>query len=228
MKKETHDPGTETHRGVGSKARGLGKPAYVVTNHEYILCFAKRKGVKEKWQFLYTAAMKASYSLEDEKGNYKLQALYLSTIGSHNRYFITLPDGTKAHPPLTLERGGWQFKEQDFLQRAAAGEIVFKKTKTSPLRTEDGSQAAYNIYVKTHMKGGQSPVTLLPEDLVAPTRAAKALLNSVLGKEVFSYAKPLEPLELLKLLVSAAGGKDALVLDFFAPVPAPRDMRLPL
>ena len=93
--------------------------------------------------------------------------------------------------------------------------ILFKKVASSPLLLQDGSRAAYNIYTKQYLSAdGTNPPTIFPEDLVGQTRAARAELKKLLGRDVFDYAKPTDLIHYILKLTGCP--KDSIILDFFS------------
>ena len=189
---------------------------FPITTHEYILAYAKEKlSINNKWFAPYSEDSRGAFHSSDEKGEYKTQALYLTSLKyvDSQAYFIDLPDGTRAKPPAG--RGSWRYIESTYKDEFKKGNILFKKVTGSPLVLENGSRAGYNIYTKQYISNdGTNPPSILPDDIVGQTRAAKAELKEIFGLDVFDYAKPSS---LVKYLINLVGiHKDAVVLDFFA------------
>lgn len=198
-----------------SGAGGL-RGIFPVTTHEYVLTYGQNKNnLTTRWIAPYSEASRAAFSGSDEKGLYKTQALYLTSLKqtASQSYFIELPDGTRAKPPVGV--GSWRFIEETYQKELDAGNIVFKKVKSSPLVLESGEKAAYNIYTKQYIsEDGTNPTSILPEDIVGQTRAARAELKKIFSKDVFDYAKPTSLVEFLLKLVNMP--KDITILDFMA------------
>ena len=198
-----------------SGAGGL-RGKFATTNHEYILAFAKEKNANHKeWFAPYSPEALSDFNYKDEKGQYKIQALYLtSLLASQNQlYPIQLPDGTYVIPPL--QQGAWRFVQKTFLEEKNKGNILFRKTQHSPLSTKDGGRTSYNIYVKQYInnKGATAP-TWLADSYVGQTRSSKSLLSKIFNqKNIFDYAKPIS---LIEFLASMSTEKNDLILDFFA------------
>ncbi|MEC7985577.1 MAG: site-specific DNA-methyltransferase [Myxococcota bacterium] len=199
-------------RSGGGGLRGV----FPVTVHEYILCYAKNaRAHTERWFAPYSPQSLSQFRHLDEKGRYKRQALYLSTLssGKNQKYYIDLPDGSKARPPEG--RGAWRFIEETFLREKEKGCICFVPSKNSPLICSDGRQAAYNIYTKQYIDArGSNPTSILPDAIVGQTRAARAEIKSLLGRDVFDYAKPVSLLKYLFSLFPKESGD--IFLDMFA------------
>lgn len=80
---------------------------------------------------------------------------------------------------------------------------------------ESGERAGYNIYTKQYMsEDGTNPASILPDDAVGQTRAARAELKQIFGKDVFNYAKPSNLIDFLLKLTNKP--KDIKILDFMA------------
>ncbi|MGC6507327.1 MAG: site-specific DNA-methyltransferase [Myxococcota bacterium] len=197
-----------------SGAGGL-RGKFPVTIHEYVLCYSKDKSKHEqRWYAPYSKDSVAAFAHQDERGRYKTQALYLSTLksGENQRYPIRLPNGTAALPP---DGGVWRFIESTFHQKRMAGEILFRKTPNSPLLLETGHQSAFNIYTKQYMDiKGSNPPSMLPDDLVGQTRSAKSEIKKIFNAPVFDYPKPVS---LIKYLIGLVPFEDDdICMDFFA------------
>lgn len=186
---------------------------FPVTTHEYVLTYGKDlSSITERWLAPYSKASEADFKHSDENGRYKTQALYLTSLKyvDSQAYYIDLPDGTKAKPPQG--HGSWRFIKKTYEQEKEAGNIVFKQTPNSPLVTESGDKAAFNIYTKQYMsEEGTNPSTILPDDMVGQTRTSKAELKGIFGKDVFDYAKPET---LMRYLMELSTKEGDLVLDF--------------
>lgn len=186
---------------------------FPITTHEYIVCFSKNKqAITRIWNAPYSKESLGEFKNKDEKGLFKTQALYLTslkqTIGQS--YPIELPDGTSAIPPKGV--GAWRFVKETYDEALKNNDIIFKETSSSPLLTIDGKKAKYNIYTKQYISSdGTNPPSLLPDDVVGQTRTAKAELNALLGRDAFSYAKPEE---LIYYFIKMITDENDLILDY--------------
>lgn len=192
--------------------RGL----FPVTTHEYILVYANNiMHIAEKWMAPYSDSSNMAFKNSDERGLFKTQALYLTSLKQTDTqaYFIELPDKTMARPPI--EKGAWRYIETTYKNELAAGNIIFKKTKNSPLILDNGDNAQYNIYTKQYISDeGSNPASILPDEQVKQTRAARAELKNLFGEDVFNYAKPSTLVKYLIQLVNKP--RNISILDFFA------------
>lgn len=186
---------------------------FPITTHEYIIAFAKNKEkITNRWNAPYSEASLSDFKESDNRGRYKTQALYLTSLKwSESQAFpIEAPDGSLLVPPKGI--GSWRFIKETFEEALRDDVILFKKTSNSPLLTAEGNQAQYNVYTKQYIsEDGTNPPTILPDDLVGQTRTAKAELKALFGKDVFTYAKPEE---LLSYLIGMITKKEDVILDF--------------
>lgn len=186
---------------------------FPITTHEYVIAFSKNKNAITKyWNAPYSKASLSDFKNEDERGKFKTQALYLTSLKQTEAqsYPIETPDGKFAVPRKGI--GSWRFVKDTYELAKANGEIVFKETPNSPLMTTTGEQSRYNIYTKQYISNeGTNPPSILPDDIVGQTRSAKAELKQIFGKDSFSYAKPESLLYYLMKMITDEGD---VVLDF--------------
>lgn len=197
-----------------SGAGGL-RWTFVVKNHEYVLCYCIDATKHEKWFAPYSSSSLADFKEEDENGKFKTQALYLTSLKQteNQSYFIELPDGTLARPPVWI--WSWRYIEPTFMDELKLWNIIFKQTKNSPLILKNWGQASYNIYTKQYVDPKwTNPPTWIDEEYVWQTRSSKAMLKNLFDWEnVFDYAKPVSLLSFFfKMLLQ----KNDIVLDFCA------------
>lgn len=186
---------------------------FPITTHEYIFAFAKNKErITKYWNAPYSKSSLDDFKYEDEKGKYKTQALYLTSLKqtAAQSYPIQTPDGKYAIPRQGI--GSWRFVKETFELALANGEILFKKTSNSPLSTIEGEKSQYNIYTKQYISDeGTNPPSIIPDDIVGQTRTAKAELKALFGKDVFTYAKPES---LISYFLQMITDENDLVLDY--------------
>lgn len=186
---------------------------FPITTHEYVLSFAKNKDkITKYWNAPYSESSLNDFRYEDERGKYKTQALYLTSLKQtkSQAYPIETPDGKYAVPRPGI--GSWRFIEDTYKEALKNGDIEFKETPNSPLMTTDGVQSRYNIYTKQYMSDeGTNPPSIIPDDIVGQTRTAKAELKAIFGKDAFSYAKPESLIYYLMKMITDEGD---IVLDY--------------
>jgi len=148
-------------------------------------------------------------------------AFYLSTLETrpNQRYFIECPDGEKVIPPgktFPPEKpiygdGVWRWNYDSFEENYDL--IVFKKSKQSPLITDKGKKASWNLYTKSYLND-KLEVGNLPRDFI--TEYLNRQGTSELKKLGIPYDFP-KPSELIKFLIKIVNSsKGSIVLDFFA------------
>ena len=189
---------------------------FPITTHEYILAYSRNiASITKRWLAPYTKDALSAFSMEDERGVYKTQALYLTSLKQTDSqsYYIDLPDNSKVRPPDGV--GSWRFIESTYKKELELGNVVFKEVSNSPLVTSDNKKANYNIYIKQYMSDeGTNPASILPDEIVGQTRAARAELKRLFNTDYFEYAKPIS---LIKYLISLTNcDRESIILDFFS------------
>lgn len=189
---------------------------FPVTTHEYVLCYTRNKtSIQNKWMSPYSEESLSAFSNKDEKGFYKTQALYLTSLKQtiSQSYAIELPDGTFAYPPYGI--GAWRYVKETYEEQLKGGYILFKKVPSSPLRLKSGQKAEYNIYTKQYISDdGTNPPTIFPDEQVGQTRSARAELKKIFNRDVFDYAKPSNLISYILRLPNTQS--DSFILDFFS------------
>ena len=142
---------------------------------------------------------------------YRTMGLFQASLKhGGSTYPIECPDGTKVITPDGLP---WRWNEQTFLKGKENDDVVFIKTKTSPLiNLETGEKAEWNIYTKiwlsSRMEEGQ-----LPSDLILKFENRHAAKELVSLDIPFDFPKPTS---LIKYILHLVNDKDYIVLDFFS------------
>lgn len=148
------------------------------------------------------------YNCEDEYGKYLVRPLR-KTGGEDRRedrpsmyYEVVAPDGTKVYPvaPAGYE-SRWRCAYNTYLELCTQNRIEWKKDK-------DG----WKVYQKFYLEGR----TKQPSNLwtkIEGNKKATITIKNIFGKSVFDFPKPVE---LIRQILTIAGKKDSLVLDFFA------------
>ena len=117
-------------------------------------------------------------------------------------YEILAPDGTKVYPiaPAGYE-SRWRCAYNTYLDLCEQNRIEWKKDKNG-----------WKVYQKFYLEGR----TKQPSNLwtkIEGNKKATITIKNIFGKNVFDFPKPVE---LIKQILTIAGKKDSLVLDFFA------------
>ena len=215
-------------------------PSRIQVEHEYIVCYAKDSAsvpqrwttpddeIKEAlleqyeaicnesqtltkraqaWRKLVTANKSSlgrlgRYTHLDEQGPYQVAYRVHNPKPGGYRYGVTPKGIVKADhaQSYALPLNGYRFPPETMKRHIDEGRIVFPKNRDQIVQMKD--------YLKDFRGTLRSVIDL-------DARAGSYRLKTLFGEDFdgFRYAKPVE---LIELLVGAAGGKDALVLDAFA------------
>lgn len=192
------------------KAGGGDDSEHIATEHEYVLCYAKRKRQAKISRVLHESpAMTAKYNRVENGQRYYLERLDKTslTYGESMDFPIECPDGTfisPPHPDPSNPTTSWRWSETTVKDRRHELEFV-KEKKTQEWR----------VYTRTwEPTEGVTPRSLLVEKHFGRNRDGTQELDAILGPKVFNNPKPTKLLE--HLLRMGAADKDALILDSFA------------
>lgn len=179
---------------------------------DYIVAFSRDVNSLRRFSVPLTDEQIRSYNKVDERGAYKEIGLYQAALKhGGSRYPITVPDGRMV---ITPGDSPWRWSYERFQQGLESGEIVFKRTVSSPLiDVETGEKAEWNIYTKLYLSGRED-AGLLPKNIVEDFQ------NNVSSREIKALGIPFDfpkPSVMISYLASAMGvGGDDIILDFFA------------
>ena len=177
----------QTRKGGGSMSR------YISSDHDYILVFSKNISKLNRFYIPYDEGYIKRYKEEDGKGKYFWDTFARNRQGSSNSYVIVSPDGEE----LT---NSWIYKEDKFKKLLDEGEIRFKKLNNG-----------WSVQVKQRMNNQGQIMRSLIQDFT--NEYGTKVINELLGKEIFSYVKPVE---LIKHLIFTIEDNDEIILDFFS------------
>ena len=163
---------------VWKKKQGGGNDsAYVVAEHEYILCFAKNiSAVSLNLDKKYKLD-DALYPNHDEKGDYGLITLDKASIQFSQSlvYEIIGPDGTSYFPRIVKgKQSCWRWGKKKVQEQY--NDLVFKNGK---------------VYTKYYRPDGVTPRSLLIDAVYGRTESGNDDISSLFEKNPFSYPKPL-------------------------------------
>lgn len=199
---------------IWNSATGGGiRSKFVNYAHQYILCYGRSlDNIDSFWAPLSNEAV-SQYKCKDEKGLYREKdfAWRNPSGGVNQKYFIECPDGEKVQP-----KQGYIFRfiRQRFEKALKDDLVVFKKTKTSPLVTESGDRASWNIYIKKYLGAAKgAPISVLPKSLVGMNDGGTKEVMQLLDGAFFNNPKSVR---LMKYLLEFGCTGDDIVLDFFS------------
>lgn len=199
---------------IWNSATGGGiRSKFVNYAHQYILCYGRSlDNIDSFWAPLSNEAV-SQYKCKDEKGLYREKdfAWRNPSEGVNQKYFIECPDGEKVQP-----KQGYIFRfiRQRFEKALKDDLVVFKKTKTSPLVTENGDRASWNIYIKKYLGAAKgAPISVLPKSLVGMNDSGTKEVMQLLDGAFFNNPKSVR---LMKYLLEFGCTGDDIVLDFFS------------
>lgn len=197
-----------------NKLGGGNDSSVLVTEHEYIVVFAKDIGKVKK--FTEANVDNGKYIYEDEyvetRGKFAVEALYRSSIQYSDSLFypIETPDGTQIYPNESdkdSKKHIWRWSRATFEKKKKEGRVLFKNTKNGWrvfskqyfLEDDDGNQRVLSMRSIIDFIGNRQGTELL-----------KSLFNN---EKIFDNPKPVP---LIKKLIELSTNKDDIVLDSFA------------
>lgn len=215
---------------------GGAKGHYYTPSLDYILVYAKNKDVLPYFRAVMTQKqIDTFYKYVEKEGKrkgekYGEERLFKSSLEAraNQRYYIKCPDGSFAIPPgetlpEKLQEGiivtpkktdkVWKWIYPRYQEEFLAGNIVFKKTKTSGLVDERGNQSKWNIYNKLWLSEQQEK-GVVPSNLITDYENRQSAAELKKLKLDFNYAKPERLIEYLFTI--SQQDKNAIILDSFA------------
>ena len=176
-----------TRKGGGSMSK------YVSTDNDYCLMYAKNISAVERFYVPYDEKYLKRYSEEDEIGRYFWDTFARNRQGSSNNYAITAPDGTTIN-------GAWIYQESKFKELYEKGDVRIKKVGDN-----------WSVQCKQRLnEAGQIMRSQLND--FTNEQGTKEVVE-LLGRDIFSYAKPVG---LIKYLINSVTKNGDIVLDFFS------------
>ena len=175
---------------------------FVSIDHEYILMYIKNLNkICSRFFIPYEDEYIKRYKEEDEIGKYFWDTFVRNRQGSSNIYAIEFPNGKKI-------TNSWIYKEKEFKKLLQNGDIRFLQK----------SNGEYSVQIKQRInKDGMIARSELRNFVNA---LGTKTITDLLGKEIFTYAKPYELImHFLKLISNSEQTKDLcndIILDFFS------------
>jgi len=195
-------------RGGGQDTKDL------VLQHEYVLFYARNRSRLIVGERVVDAG---DFPLLDAVTGKKYKRQLARKWGSGSRrrdrpnlfYAVPAPDGSEVFPMINIEEEGrWRWGQERFKEELAKGNVEFLKT------TDLGWVAYEKIWEPSGGEKGIPFGTIFPTEVVGTTSTGTADLKKLLGKNLFSYPKPVA---LMKTILDIGNVQDKdIVLDFFA------------
>lgn len=185
---------------VWKKKQGGGNDSsFVVSEHEYILCFCKNYN-KFKMNLDKNYQLSDSlYPFKDDKGEYGLITLDKASIQfSQSLVFdIVGPDGKIYSPRIVKgKQSCWRWSKSKVEKQY--NELVFKNDK---------------VYTKYYRPKGVTPRSLLIDSIYGRTESGNDDIKALFDINPFSYPKPVA---LIKHFIAIGTSDEDYVLDFFS------------
>jgi len=176
---------------------------YFSSNHEYVLCYAKRidrlsiRGIKK------TEKQRAYYKNRDDdpRGDYLLTPLHAKSGSDSARYTYVFSNGQAwTPPPGTFPR----FSKETLARLDAEGRIYLDP---------DGEGVPQKKTYWSEVGDRMPPPTFWEYETYGSTRQSNAELAGLVGKGIFPNPKPTKT---ISTLIDLIDGNNGIVLDFFA------------
>jgi len=206
------------------------KGTHFAPSKDYVVAYAKDSMCLLPLMDEVDSDYMARFKDTDERGSYATVGLYQAALDPrpNQRYWVECPDGSLAIPPgnvfpeLLIDAAFvkpqtdadrvWRWSYESYLAKKHL--LIYKKTKSSPLLTPDGTGSAWNVYTKYYLddrlEDGVRPRDYL-DDLTNDQGTAD--LKALGLDDCFPFAKPVR---LVARLVAWLNTTDGTYLDFFA------------
>lgn len=196
---------------IWKKSYGGGaKEKFAVTQHEYVLLYARNlQFADELWLPPDPEMEKRYYKYKDDKfekrGPYRIKPLEATKSMDRREnlvYAIPLPEGGDVWP-----KKQWWWSKERALAALANDELVFTESK-------DGWSVSYKQYLRDEegQERGAKPFSII--DGIYTQQGTQDILE-LFGELVFQFPKPVALIKKLLSMATTPDGDD-LVLDFFA------------
>ncbi len=192
-----------------SKKGGGADNPFLVTDHEYVICFAKSITETTIGKIELEAE---PLDKEDEQGRYR-KGRELNKWGSNSRredrptmfFAIPGPNNEDVYPIKNDgTEGCWRWGKKKMFDIVAQGNVEFE-------RREDGT---YIVYEKIRSQyNREKPFRTWVTDVGTTADGSKVVKGLFDGEKIFDFPKPLNLIEFLIEIGVPTGG---IVLDFFA------------
>lgn len=176
---------------------------YISTSHEYILLYAKDKSKYKRNLLPRTEKNNVSYKNPDDdpRGPWTSGTMLATTFSQSGVFGIQKPNGDTSFPP---EGRCWRYSRDRVETLIKENRVYFGN---------DGSNVPRIKRFLSEVQQGIVPQSLWFHTEVGNNQNATNELQTILGKQAFSFPKPAS---LIKQCLRLHANKNAAVLDFFA------------
>jgi adenine-specific DNA-methyltransferase len=175
-------------------ARGVPPKTMLMSNHEYVLAFAKNINFV-KFLGIERDVNDFDNPDNDPRGLWRSESI--KATGSQNNYFTIVDPKSQ-----NQFHANWAFSESSIQKMIEDGLIIFPDGKSGTPRQKK--------FINSYLNDRKAFVTNL--GWYSTENATKALMDLFGGKKIFDFPKPVD---LIAFLVEQATSED-VVLDFFA------------
>ncbi|MCL1944924.1 MAG: site-specific DNA-methyltransferase, partial [Firmicutes bacterium] len=176
-------------------ARGVPPITMVMSNHEYILCYAKEKS-NVKFKGIYRDQNDFDNKDNDPRGLWRSESMK-ATGSSGNVFEIVNPMTGIKYKQV------WAFSQDKVLQMLQEDLLIFPDKIDGVVR----QKKFFNSYINDKKAFVSSLGWYSTEN------STKLLMDLFDGKKVFDFSKPIE---LVKFLINQATATNDIILDFFS------------
>lgn len=187
-----------------NKKGGGNDSLHVAIEHEYVLVYAKCKGLLAEFYESYSEDYIKRYKEQDEIGRFFWDTFKRKSGKQY--YPITCPDGTVLEYDEDGNAISWLRSKARFESDLKAGEIRIVKIKDK-----------WSVQFKQRMPLGKTPRSIFTTETVIADKGTTSIgaedVYQYFKKDVFSNPKPVE---LLNFLMGFALNDGEIVMDFFS------------
>jgi site-specific DNA-methyltransferase (adenine-specific)/adenine-specific DNA-methyltransferase len=178
---------------------------YFSDNHDFIVCYAKRKDIWRRNLLPRTEKMDSRYKNPDNdpRGDWTSGDLSVKTYTPSTDYPITTPSGRIVNPPQGY---CWRVSRAKLAELIAENRIWFGR---------EGNNVPRIKRFITDVQTGIVPLTIWLHNEVGHNQQASQDLKSLFPESAFPFETP-KPKTLIKRILQIASLKNSLVLDSFS------------
>ena len=175
-------------------------------NHDFIVCYAKKKEIWRPNLLPRSEAANARYKNvdNDPRGDWKSSDLSVKSYSAHTDFPIETPSGRIANPP---KGGCWRVSKDKFNEMLADNRIWFGS---------DGSNVPSIKRFLSEVKDGITPLTIWTYKEVGHNQTAKTEVKKLFEDSDASIFDTPKPVALMQRLIEIGSNRSSIVLDFFA------------